>query len=290
MLPIEKSNNRRASSTFYKEVGKYKLLTLEEEIDLAAKAKNGDIEARNKLVVSNIRFAFSCAKKYDNLTGMSYDERVAVASMGLIKAAKRFDETRGFKFISYAVWWIKQSLLEKYKEDVRTVRVPVNVQELAEKAFKIIDEFMKNNEGQEPSDEYIEKELLENHGKKYKGDISFLLSTNYNERSLDDYLRSEKDKRCLINIIEDLNVEKPEEKTDSESLGEDIEDLLNGIPEREALILKKYFGIGYDRAITLQEIGDELNLTRERVRQLKERALRRMRHESRAGVLRTYLG
>ena len=276
--------NRESQSLdkYLQEIGKVDLLNPEDEIDLAIKIKKGDQLALEKLVKSNLRFVVSVAKQYQN-QGLSLGDLINEGNLGLIKAAKRFDETRGFKFISYAVWWIRQSILQALAEQSRIVRLPLNRVGTLNKIGKAYSSLEQEYE-REPSATELANELdmdldeisdtLKIAGRSVSMDAPFAQGEN---NSLLDMLSSEEDP-------------SPDKSLMSDSLRREIERALSTLTERESEVIRLYFGLDDDHSFTLEEIGEKFHLTRERVRQIKEKAIRRLRHTSRSRYLRSYLG
>lgn len=276
--------NRESQSLdkYLQEIGKVNLLNPEDEIDLAIRIKKGDQSALEKLVKSNLRFVVSVAKQYQN-QGLSLGDLINEGNLGLIKAAKRFDETRGFKFISYAVWWIRQSILQALAEQSRIVRLPLNRVGTLNKIGKAYSNLEQEYE-REPSATELAQELdmeideiadtLKIAGRSVSMDAPFAQGES---NSLLDMLSSEEDP-------------SPDKSLMSDSLQREIERALSTLTEREAEVIRLYFGLDDDHSFTLEEIGEKFHLTRERVRQIKEKAIRRLRHTSRSRFLRSYLG
>ncbi len=266
---------------YLREISQVKLLTPDEEIECAKRIKDGDHEALEKLTKANLRFVVSVAKQYQN-QGLSLGDLINAGNLGLLKAAGRFDETRGFKFISYAVWWIRQSILQALAEQARIVRLPLNrigVLNKIEKIFTILEQEFER----EPSANEIAKEL-----NLKPTEVLDALNSPGAYLSLDAPLNLEEDNR-LIDLLENKDLPSPDKLLISESLMIEIERALDTLNKREAQVIRLYFGIGYENSFTLEEIGEKFNLTRERVRQIKEKALKRLRHVSRSKLLRKYL-
>lgn len=267
---------------YLQEIGKVDLIGPEEEVALARRIKQGDSEALAKLVRANLRFVVSVAKQYQN-QGMSLPDLINEGNMGLMKAARRFDETRGFKFISYAVWWIRQSILQSLAEQTRIVRLPVNkigsINRINKAFARLEQEFER-----EPSSQEI-AELLE----MIPEDVKESLKTNHRTISMDAPISNE-DENNMYDVMQNTDAASPDKNLIKESLAWEIERALNTLSKREAKVLKLYFGLGMKHPYTLEEIGEELNLTRERVRQIKERAIRRIQYTTRCKILKTYLG
>ena len=267
---------------YLQEIGKVDLIGPEEEVALARRIKQGDSEALAKLVRANLRFVVSVAKQYQN-QGMSLPDLINEGNMGLMKAARRFDETRGFKFISYAVWWIRQSILQSLAEQTRIVRLPVNkigsINRINKAFARLEQEFEREPSSQEIAD------LLE----MIPEDVKESLKTNHRTISMDAPISNE-DENNMYDVMQNTDAASPDKNLIKESLAWEIERALNTLSKREAKVLKLYFGLGMKHPYTLEEIGEELNLTRERVRQIKERAIRRIQYTTRCKILKTYLG
>ena len=272
----------RVLKQYFQEISEEKPLTSEEEILLAIKVKQGDEKSLDRLLRANLRFVVSVAKKYQG-HGLSLSDLINEGNIGLIKAARRFDETRGFKFISYAVWWIKQTILQSISENSRLVRLPLNVVGNIKKLTKAATEFQNQYE-REPNQkelEYImESENIDN---------KTAIQQNDGVLSIDAPLPQDK-KSTLKDILPTQNVAVPQHQIIEESFKSEIDEALKTLDSREEMIIRYYFGINRERPATLEEIGDILNLTRERVRQIKEKAIRKLRHISRTEHLRSYLG
>lgn len=284
-LKITKSITNRESASLEKylaEIGKESMINTEEEVRLACLIRNGDQDALEKLTKANLRFVVSVAKQYQN-QGLGLPDLINEGNLGLIKAAKRFDETRGFKFISYAVWWIRQSILQAIAEQSRIVRLPLNqVGSLGRinKAFNKLEQQFER----EPSFEEIAA-LTEIPIDK----ISDALRVSGKHVSMDaPFINGEEN--TLLDVLE--NIESPRADVDlmSESLKMEVERSLNTLSEREREIVKLFFGIGLTHGLTLEEIGSKFELTRERVRQIKEKAIRRLKNKHRSKILKGYLG
>lgn len=276
--------NRESQSLdrYLQEIGKVDLLTADEEVDLARKIKKGDQLALEKLVKCNLRFVVSVAKQYQN-QGLSLGDLINEGNLGLIKAANRFDETRGFKFISYAVWWIRQSILQALAEQSRIVRLPLNRVGALNKIGKAYSNLEQEFE-REPSAAELASELdmeIE--------EVSDALKIGGRHVSVDAPFQSSEENR-LLDILEDSEEPSPDFTLMSDSLKREIKRALSSLSEREAEVVKLYYGFEKDNALTLEEIGEMFHLTRERVRQIKEKAIRRLRHTSRSKNLRSYLG
>ncbi|MCH7827068.1 MAG: sigma-70 family RNA polymerase sigma factor [Bacteroidetes bacterium] len=276
--------NRESQSLdkYLQEIGKVDLLTAEQEIELAIKIKKGDQSALELLTKANLRFVVSVAKQYQN-QGLSLGDLINEGNLGLIKAAKRFDETRGFKFISYAVWWIRQSILQALAEQSRIVRLPLNKVGALNKIGKAYSNLEQEFE-REPSASEIANEL-----EMDVGEISDNLKISGRHISVDaPFVHGENN--SLLDVIENEHQPEPDDSLMNESLKSEIERALSSLSERETEVIKLYYGLKKEHSLTLEEIGERFNLTRERVRQIKEKAIRRLRHASRSKNLRIYLG
>ena len=272
----------RALDQYFDEIGKEDLLSPQEEITLTKLAREGNQEALDKLLKSNLRFVVSVAKKYQN-HGLSLEDLISEGNVGLIKAAKRFDETRGFKFISYAVWWIRQSILQAISQQSRLVRLPLNKVDAVTKMRKIYQELEREYD-REPTIEEIAEAM-----ELTKDEIEETIMAAEREISV-DAPRGKDDESSLLEILPEMNTEDPGDELNDESLHHELERALSTLDHREAEILRLYFGINCDQARTLEQIGQEYDLTRERIRQIKEKALQKLRHASRTKILKKYLG
>jgi RNA polymerase primary sigma factor len=284
-MKITKQFTQRESSSLDKylhDIGKVTLLTPEQEIELAVKIKQGDAEALEKLTKANLRFVVSVAKQYQN-QGLSLGDLINEGNVGLIKSAKRFDETRGFKFISYAVWWIRQSIMQALAEQSRIVRLPLNRVGALNKIGKAYSSLEQEFE-REPSHEELATELNMN-----VDDVSEAMTLSAKPLSMDAPFTSNEENR-LLDVLENEELPSPDTILMSESLKEEVERALSKLAEREAEVIRLYFGFGTDEPLTLEEIGEKFNLTRERVRQIKEKAIRRLRNTTRSKELKKYLG
>jgi len=279
---MARSNSSRVLEQYLDEIHTENLLKPDEEIELAKRIKEGDQEALNKLVQSNLRFVVSVAKKYQN-QGMSLEDLISEGNVGLIRAAVRFDETRGFKFISYAVWWIRQAILEAISQKTRKVRLPMNQIDNVMKMRKTRDQLQKEY-GREPSDEEIAKAM-----DATSDEITEARKAAEREQSV-DAARDEDGEMTLLNILPAENSDQPEESFDFESLHYELENALNHLSTKEADIIRMYFGIGQDYPMTLGKIGEKYDLTRERIRQIKAQGLKKLRNLDITGELRKYLG
>jgi RNA polymerase primary sigma factor len=284
-IKISKSITNRESASLEKylsDIGKEPMIAAEEEVRLARLIRDGDEEAFDKLTRANLRFVVSVAKQYQN-QGLSLPDLINEGNLGLIKSAKRFDETRGFKFISYAVWWIRQSILQAIAEQSRIVRLPLNqigsLSRISRAFSKLEQEYER-----EPSYEEIAKltdlpldkitDALRISGRHVSMDAPFIQGE---DNTLLDVIENNESPRADVQLIND-------------SLRKEIERSLSALSERECEVVKLFFGIGIGHGLTLEEIGDKYGITRERVRQIKEKALRRLRHKSKNNILKSYLG
>jgi len=276
--------NRETASLdkYLQEIGKVDLITAEEEVELAQRIRAGDDKALEKLTNANLRFVVSVSKQYQN-QGLTLPDLINEGNLGLIKAAKRFDETRGFKFISYAVWWIRQSILQALAEQSRIVRLPLNKIGSINKINKTFA-FLEQSNERPPSPEEIAKELdmtinevkesLKNSGRHISMDAPLIEGENSN----------------LYDVLRSGESPNPDRELLHDSLKIEIERALETVTPREADVVRLYFGLGNQQPMTLEEIGETFQLTRERVRQIKEKAIRRLKHTTRSKILKTYLG
>ncbi|MBT3561686.1 sigma-70 family RNA polymerase sigma factor [Flavobacteriaceae bacterium] len=276
--------NRETASLdkYLQEIGKVDLITAEEEVELAQKIRAGDTNALDKLTKANLRFVVSVAKQYQN-QGLTLPDLINEGNLGLIKAAKRFDETRGFKFISYAVWWIRQSILQALAEQSRIVRLPLNKIGSINKINKMYA-FLEQANERVPSAEEIAKEL-----DMTVSDVKESMKNSGRHVSMDAPLVEGEDSN-LYDVLRSGESPNPDRNLLHESLRTEIERALETLTPREADVVRLYFGLGEKHAMTLEEIGETFDLTRERVRQIKEKAIRRLKHTSRSRILKTYLG
>ncbi|HMM10829.1 MAG TPA: sigma-70 family RNA polymerase sigma factor [Bacteroidales bacterium] len=276
--------NRETASLdkYLQEIGKVELITAEEEVDLARRIKQGDRAALEKLTKANLRFVVSVSKQYQN-QGLSLPDLINEGNLGLIKAAQRFDETRGFKFISYAVWWIRQSILQALAEQSRIVRLPLNkigsINKINKAYAKLEQEYEREPNSEEIADmleitETEVKESLKNAGRHISMDAPLVQDE---DNTMYDVLRSEESVT-------------PETELLYESLRKEIDRAISTLTPREADVIRLYFGLNGSHPMTLEEIGEKFDLTRERVRQIKEKAIRRLKHTSRSKMLKSYLG
>jgi RNA polymerase primary sigma factor len=267
---------------YLQEIGRVELISPEDEVILARKIKAGDNEALKKLVKANLRFVVSVAKQYQN-QGITLPDLINEGNLGLMKAAQRFDETRGFKFISYAVWWIRQAILQALAEQSRIVRLPVNKIGSINRINRAFARLEQTYE-REPSSQEI-ADVLE----MIPEDVKEALKTNGRTVSMDAPISSEED-NTMYDVIPSSDAPSPDKNLINESLAYEIERALCTLSPREAKVLKLYFGLGMKHPFTLEEIGEELSLTRERVRQIKEKAIKRIQFTTRCRILKTYLG
>ena len=276
--------NRETASLdkYLQEIGKVDLITAEEEVELAQRVKQGDQLALEKLTKANLRFVVSVAKQYQN-QGLTLPDLINEGNLGLIKAAQRFDETRGFKFISYAVWWIRQSILQALAEQSRIVRLPLNKIGSINKINKTYA-FLEQSHGRPPSAEEIANEL-----DMTINDVKESMKNSGRHVSMDAPLVEGEDSN-LYDVLRSGESPNPDKELIHESLRTEIERALETLTPREADVIKLYFGLGNHHPMTLEEIGETFDLTRERVRQIKEKAIRRLKHTSRSKILKTYLG
>jgi len=284
-LKITKSiTNRETASLdkYLQDIGKEDMITADQEVELARKIRTGDQKALERMVNANLRFVVSVAKQYQN-QGLSLPDLINEGNLGLIKAARRFDETRGFKFISYAVWWIRQSILQALAEQSRIIRLPLNQVGSLNKVRKASSRLEQEFERQPSTDEIAEKLDLPEH----KIDSVLKISTRY--ISTDAPLKEDEDMMFLDSYIPDDAMDT-DEPLMQESLGREIQRSLATLSEKEREVLNMYYGIGMSHAFTLEEIGAKFDLTRERVRQIKEKAIRRLKHTARSRLLKAYLG
>lgn len=285
-LKITKSITNRESQSLEKylqEIGKVELITPEEEVKLAERIKQGDQRALDRLTKANLRFVVSVAKQYQN-QGLSLPDLINEGNLGLIKAAQRFDETRGFKFISYAVWWIRQSILQALAEQSRIVRLPLNKVGLTNrinKAFSQLEQEYEREPSAEELAEMLELEIEE---------VSSTLSISSRHVSMDSPL-SDGEENTLMDVMENPNAVATDGELDhNESLRTEITRSLKTLTERQQDVIRYFFGIGVDHPLSLEDIGERFNLTRERVRQIKDKAISKLKTNSRCKLLKGYLG
>jgi RNA polymerase primary sigma factor len=284
-LKITKQVTNRETQSLEKylqEIGKVDLITAEQEVELARKIKQGDKKALEKLTKANLRFVVSVAKQYQN-QGLTLGDLINEGNLGLIKAAERFDETRGFKFISYAVWWIRQSILQALAEQSRIVRLPLNKIGSLNKinrAFAKLEQEFERDPTQEEISNVVDISLT---------DIKDTMRSSGRHVSMDAPLLNGEES-TLMDVMQSEDTPQPDSTLLTESLRREIERALQTLTQREADILRLYFGLSVTQPMTLEEIGQYFDLTRERVRQIKEKAIRRLKHTSRSNILKTYLG
>ena len=284
-LKISKQITNRESQSldkYLQEIGKVDLLTPDEEVELAKRIREGDQIALEKLTKANLRFVVSVAKQYQN-QGLSLGDLINEGNLGLIKAAQRFDETRGFKFISYAVWWIRQSILQALAEQSRIVRLPLNRVGSLNKISKTFSDLEQKYEREPSPDELAE--VLE----VSTSEVVDTMKISGRHVSMDaPFVQGEEN--SLLDVLENDTEDTPDATLMSDSLRREVQRALSTLSQREADVISLYFGLNGEHAMTLEEIGEKFNLTRERVRQIKEKAIRRLRHTSRSKTLKPYLG
>ncbi len=284
-LKISKQITNRESQSldkYLQEIGKVDLLTPDEEVDLAKRIRSGDQLALEKLTKANLRFVVSVAKQYQN-QGLTLGDLINEGNLGLIKAAQRFDETRGFKFISYAVWWIRQSILQALAEQSRIVRLPLNRVGSLNKISKTFSELEQKYEREPSPDELAE--VLE----VTTNEIVDTMKISGRHVSMDaPFVQGEEN--SLLDVLENDTEDTPDSALMNDSLRREVQRALSTLTQREADVITLYFGLNGEHSMTLEEIGERFNLTRERVRQIKEKAIRRLRHTSRSKALKPYLG
>jgi len=276
------SDANRSLSKYLQEISNYQPLSPEKEVELAIRVKKGERRALKELTEANLRFVVSVAKDYQG-QGLPLTDLINEGNLGLIKAAERFDETRGFKFISYAVWWIRQSVLQALAEHSRIVRLPLNrvgtISKINKASAKLEQEFERAPRADELAHQ-LEMKISE---------INDAQRIARRHHSLDTPF-SDDEKNSLLDVISDRNIDDPDKELHMSSLEKEVRNSLDSLKDREQDVIKMYFGIDREYALTLNEIGEEFGLTRERVRQIKEKAIRRLRHKSRSKKLRSYLG
>ncbi len=285
-LKITKSITNRESQSldkYLQEIGREELITAEMEVELAQRIKNGDQLALEKLTKANLRFVVSVAKQYQN-QGLTLPDLINEGNLGLIKAAQRFDETRGFKFISYAVWWIRQSILQALAEQSRIVRLPLNKIGSINKINRAFSD-LEQKYGRPPTPEEIAESLditIE--------EVKQSIKNNGRHLSMDAPLKDSEDSNNMYEVMSSDSSPKPDKQLMNESLRREIERSLSTLTPREADVIRLYFGLSGKHPMTLEEIGEKFDLTRERVRQIKEKSIRRLKHTSRSKLLKSYLG
>lgn len=283
-LKISKSITNRESASLEKylqEIGHQDLLTADEEVELAQQIRKGDRKALERLTKANLRFVVSVAKQYQN-KGLSLPDLINEGNLGLIKAAERYDETRGFKFISYAVWWIRQSILQAIAEQSRIVRLPLNQVGSVNRIARELNKFEQENERKPSVEEMADRIDLP------EEKIAEAMKINTNHVSMDAPFTDGED-NSLLDVLPNTDSPSTDNVLDQESLRTEIGRVLDVLNDREQKVIKAFFGIGMQE-MTLEEIGDKYNLTRERVRQIKEKAIRRLRYNTKSKTLKTYLG
>lgn len=283
-LKISKSITNRESASLEKylqEIGHQDLLTADEEVELAQQIKKGDRKALERLTKANLRFVVSVAKQYQN-KGLSLPDLINEGNLGLIKAAERYDETRGFKFISYAVWWIRQSILQAIAEQSRIVRLPLNQVGSVNRIARELNKFEQENERKPSVEEMADRIDLP------EEKIAEAMKINTHHISMDAPFADGED-NSLLDFLPNTDSPSTDNVLDQESLRTEIGRVLDVLNDREQKVIKAFFGIGMQE-MTLEEIGDKYNLTRERVRQIKEKAIRRLRYNTKSKTLKTYLG
>jgi RNA polymerase primary sigma factor len=285
-LKITKSITNRESQSLEKylqEIGKVELVSPEDEVKLARLIKQGDQKALDRLTKGNLRFVVSVAKQYQN-QGLSLPDLINEGNLGLIKAAQRFDETRGFKFISYAVWWIRQSILQSLAEQARIVRLPLNKVGLTNRIQKTYSQLEQQFE-REPSTEEVAEAL-----EMDVEEVAASMGISARHVSMDSPM-SEGEENTLLDVLENPNAEKTDgDLVYNQSLKTEIERSLTTLTERQKEVICFFFGIGVDHPMSLEDIGEKFSLTRERVRQIKDKAITKLKTNTRCQVLRTYLG
>jgi len=284
-LKISKQITNRESQSldkYLQEIGKVDLLTPDEEVELAKRIKEGDQIALERLTKANLRFVVSVAKQYQN-QGLSLGDLINEGNLGLIKAAQRFDETRGFKFISYAVWWIRQSILQALAEQSRIVRLPLNRVGSLNKISKTFSELEQKYEREPSPDELAD--VLD----VTSSEVVDTMKISGRHVSMDaPFVQGEEN--SLLDVLENDTDPTPDQGLINDSLRKEVQRALSTLTQREADVISLYFGLNGEHSMTLEEIGEKFNLTRERVRQIKEKAIRRLRHTSRSKALKPYLG
>ena len=283
-LKITKQITNRDSKSlekYFQEISKLEMITAEEEVELAKRIREGDEEALNKLVNANLRFVVSAAKQYQG-RGLRLSDLINEGNLGLVKAAKRFDETRGFKFISYAVWWIRQSILQAISQQSRMIRMPQNKIQTMGKIYKVYSRLEQQYQ-RPPSSQEIANELDMSVDK-----VKSTMKSSARHLSMDAPLKDGESSN-LYNVTKSRDAINPDKKVMQESMIADIERALDTLPEREKHVVRMYYGIGERNSLSLHEIGSMFDLTRERVRQIKEKGLRMLREKSRSKTLKAYL-
>jgi RNA polymerase primary sigma factor len=284
-LKIKKQVTSRETPSLDKyllEIGKIELISADEEVDLAKKIREGDLDARDRLINANLRFVVSVSKQYQH-QGLSLQDMINEGNLGLIKAAERFDETRGFKFISYAVWWIRQSILQALAEQSRIVRLPLNRVGHINKMKRVFTELEQRYE-REPTTLEISQAL-----ELAPADVKKAINNSVRYISMDAPL-SEDEGGSMYDVLFSEDTSSPDKELITDSLGKEIERVLNTLTKREAEVIRLYYGLSGRQSHTLEEIGEEFNITRERIRQIKEKGIKRLKPTSKSKLLKTYLG
>ncbi len=278
------SRENKSLDQYFQDIGKIDLLTPEKEIELALLIKKGDETAKEKLIKANLRFVVSVAKQFQN-QGLTLGDLINEGNIGLIKAAEKFDVTRGFKFISYAVWWIRQAIMQAIADQQRVVRLPLN-------RVSLLTKVTKASKALEQEFERIPStEELANYLDLTADQVSFTLQTSGRYLSFDaPLLKNNESNNCLLDVVPDNANTLPDKKLMEESLKDEINNLLVKLTEREAKVIMLSYGIGHEKSSTLEEIGDQFNLTRERIRQIKEKALSKLKISEASNQLRKFLG
>jgi RNA polymerase primary sigma factor len=278
------NRENKSLDLYFQEIGKYGLLKPEEEVDLAIKIKNGDLAAQDKLVRANLRFVVSVAKMYQN-QGLSLGDLINEGNIGLVKAAQRFDETRGFKFISYAVWWVRQGIMSAIADQSRVVRLPLNRVGNLTKLGKVYRDLEQEFE-RKPTTEELAK-ILE----ITSDEVAYILQISSRQVSVDaPFNNGDENKSTLMDVLHNEELPMPDKELMNDSLKNEVANILSTLDDREAEVIRLSFGIGSNQKATLEEIGERFNLTRERIRQIKENALRKLRSSKRSNKLKDYLG
>jgi RNA polymerase primary sigma factor len=285
-LKITKQFTNRESKSldqYLQEIGKVDLLTPDQEIELAIRIRKGDKLALDALTKANLRFVVSVAKQFQN-QGLSLGDLINEGNLGLIKAAQRFDETRGFKFISYAVWWVRQSIMQAIADQSRIVRLPLNRVGSLSKISKAYRDLEQEYERKPTTSELAS--ILD----MTQDDVAYAMQISGRHVSMDAPFSGDDDKNSLMDVLPNDDQPSPDTILMRESLKKEVENALSTLSEKEAKVLRLYFGIDAERSATLEEIGEKFDLTRERVRQIKEKALRRLKHNAKSKNLKAYLG
>ncbi|MBK9096816.1 MAG: sigma-70 family RNA polymerase sigma factor [bacterium] len=278
------NRENKSLDQYFQEIGKYELISSEEEVELAIKIRNGDMEAKDRLVRANLRFVVSVAKMYQN-QGLSLGDLINEGNIGLVKAAQRFDETRGFKFISYAVWWVRQGIMSAIADQSRVVRLPLNRVGNLSRLSKVYRDLEQELE-RKPTTEELAK-ILEISA----DEVAYILQIASRQVSVDAPLSSgDENKSTLMDVLYNEELPMPDAELMHDSLKKEVENMLSMLDTREAEVIRLSFGIGSNQKATLEEIGERFNLTRERIRQIKEKALRKLRSSKRSHKLKEYLG